>query len=210
MSDRFARYPKPPKGQKVGGRPRPPAARKKPAFPKGPRWLQEVRRGPKIDGFGPPPPGFTTGQTSDPEWLVYAALAAIFGLPKDPRIPPYLGGPPIWQYQKMVQGGKQLGGSNLDFVVDQLGELFIFRIQSLRYHVSVPSAKHAYDVLQEMRLSRVGGKPARVVDLYEQDFLRKDPGQAAAATVKVVKRALAGIEDTGPVPSGTAVRRITG
>lgn len=210
MTDRAARYPKLPKGQKVGGRPRPPTVRRPPTFPKGPRWLQDVRRGPKLDGFGPPPAGFTTGQTSDPEWLVYAALAAIFKLPPDPRKPPYLGGPPIWQYQKMVAGGKQLGGSNLDFVVDQLGELFIFRVQSLRYHVSVPSQKQAYDVLQEMRLSRVGGKPARVIDLYEQDFLRKDAGQAAAATVQMLKRALAGFENTGPVPSGRAVRRITG
>src|SRR5215203_853517 len=97
----------------LGRLPRPPRLRNKPATaPRGPRIYH--RGEPPIPGsniFMTPPPDFVTAHTSLTEWMCFYALYLLTGLPKDPFHRPYIGGLPLWTYQKEEAGGRVPGGS---------------------------------------------------------------------------------------------------
>lgn len=182
---------------------RPPALRTPPALPRGPK----LYRVPKNLGYrGPtaePPAGFVGGQNSRYEWMVYHALSRIFGYPSDPRLPPFIGQPGVWVYQKAWdEGRRQIGGSVIDFVVysGSKSEYDIaFRVQTEFFHLYTDIEKQADDAMQLERLSAF----MRVVDLYDQDFAWD---QTNAATVALIKDALAGRTFANPINGGVTER----
>lgn len=154
-----------------------------------------------IGGYGEPPPGFVTGQTSLTEWIFYWSLAKVFKDPKDPRVPPYYGGRD-WGYQIAKLGGfvRAVGSTVIDFVVYQGPTVIGIRIQTEHFHIFTSSRKHSYDMLQRAQIENAG---IRVVDVYDTELLGDPSGQKA---VIAAKRAIAMIEKQNPVLSGTAAR----
>lgn len=153
-----------------------------------------------LGGPGAPPPGFTTGQQSGPEWIVYWALSKIFGLPRDPRLPPFNGGYPIWGYQVPMLGvyTRQPGSSVPDFVV--WTARVILRVNGNHYHEVTTATKQAYDMMQKAELERVG---FAVMDLWEENLVGDPTGEKAVINVK---RAVGQLEPIDPIISATGRR----
>ena len=197
------RAPELPKVRDARRRPvRPPRLRSFPVMPRGPR-LYKLDPDHAKSGPGEPPPGFVTATTSATEWFVYWAVAKVLKQPKDPRQPPFMGHPGVWEYQHPMMGGRAArGGAVADFrilpgnAVD--GEILI-RVQTSRYHLFTDASKQAVDELLLTRMARFG----RVVDIYEQDFIHDDSGQAV---ILEVKKALYGGRSSDPLSAGTAKR----
>lgn len=186
---------------KVGSR-RLPRLRTPPAIPTGPRMYRPPRMKGYIGGPGQPPPGFVVGQTSGSEWVIYWAMAKVFGEPADPRQPPYFGAPGTWGFQV---GGRQQGQSVIDFVVypnpRSRNLRYAFRIQTEYFHNYADSDVQAYDMMQMWRLSEYNV----VIDLYDYEFMYDQTGQAA---IILIKRALAG-ETWSPVTNNSsAIQRV--
>ncbi len=179
-----------------------PLLRTPPALPRGPRAYRERKDKGFKGGAGVPPPAW--GGASSYEWMIYRALASITGFPEDPTMPPFVGMPGVWVYQKAFdQGRRAPGGSVIDFVVyGGFGGTAIstaFRIQTEYFHIYADSEKHAYDQVQKGRLSEF----FRVVDLYDHEFAWDITNQAA---VILLKRALSGETFMDPIQGGTAER----
>lgn len=170
-----------------------------PARPTGPAFIPKGET--IIGGYGDPPPGFVTGQTSLTEWIFYWALAKVFKDPKDPRVPPYYGGRD-WGYQIAELGGyvRAVGSAVIDFVVYQGATTLGIRIQTEHFHIFTASRKHAYDMLQA---AQIEGKGITIVDVYDTELLGDPSGQKA---VIAAKRAIGRIEKQNPVLAGTAIR----
>ena len=170
------------------------------AIPRGPRYVQDIRRTLYLSGPGAPPPGFVGGGTSASEWVIYWALAKIFDDPKNPRKPPFLGGQD-WEFQKSYLGAytRARGSSVLDFVVRTRTVDVGMRLQSERFHIFTTSKKQTTDELLRVALS----KELLIVDLYEQDFIADKTGVAA---ITVARAAIAGAERTNPITGGIARR----
>lgn len=177
------------------------------SFPRGPR-LYAIPQDQQIGTNGPnePPAGFVSPTTSRVEWWVYWALSKVLGFPKDPRQPPYVGWPGLWSYQTAYEGGRsrtQPGGQIIDFVVEPHeltnGTPVALRLQTERFHIFTDDRKQAYEQLLRSRLST----HYVVRDLYEQNFLFDQSGQAV---VIAVKNALAGLVEPNPVRGGTPLR----
>ncbi len=180
-----------------------PPLRLPPVLPRGPKIYQPKRGGGYIGPVTEPPPGFVRGTTSATEWMVYHAIARVLGVPGDPRVPPYIGFPGYWSYQKAFDEGRRApGGAVIDFVVfagEFADQDIAFRIQTEYFHIYSDNDVHVHDQLQKERLSAF----MRVVDLYDQDFAWD---QTNAACIVLVKRALAGETFIDPITSGTAER----
>jgi hypothetical protein len=176
--------------------------RRLPAIPRGPRYLQSLRkRAVRQTGPGLPPAGFLSSTNSVLEWYIYWALAKILRVPPDVRQPPYIGWPGVWSYQAPYEGGRVTGGQVIDFIVEPYGttrEGIAMRVQTERYHFYTPATKQALDRLQQFRLSRL----YRVVDLPDTMFAGDESGQAA---ILLVKQALSGFP-SNPLRTGTLVR----
>src|SRR5690606_18517084 len=134
---------------------------------------------------------------------VYWAVAKVLKQPKDPRQPPFMGHPGVWEYQHPMMGGRAgRGGAVADFrilpgnVVD--GEILI-RVRASRYHLFTDASRRAVEGLLLTRMARFG----RVVDVYEQDSIRDDSAQAV---IRDVRRALDGGKSQDPRSAGTAKR----
>lgn len=150
-------------------------------------------------GPGEPPVGLVTQWTSITEWYVYWAMAKVLGTPSDPRKPPFTGGV-NWQYQKALDGGRQLrGGQVLDFVVFNGTQSIGIRVETERYHIFTSAQKQAEDFYQRTHSSGVD----IVISIFDQDFMG-DPTGAAAC--KVVAEALKGQQPANPIRYGTARR----
>jgi hypothetical protein len=174
-----------------------------PVFPKGPKFLQQQQGTDRVSGPGAPPPGFITPTNSISEWVIYWALAKVIGFPADPRVGPFVGWPGLWTYQSPFEGGRAAGGGQvIDFVVfgpaGVVGATAI-RIQTERYHILTDSAKQMTDFILAQRLAGI----FRVVDLYEQDYIRDQSGQAAIVTLK---QGLFGGAASSPLRAGRAHR----
>lgn len=153
------------------------------------------------DGPGDPPPGFVGATTSKSEWLIYWAMARIFNDPPDPRRPPFFGGRD-WGYQLATgEYVRQRGSSVIDFVFYANTMRIAIRIQTQRFHDAAGALKQGYDRIQVAVLESQGW---RVQDLYEDDFIRDESGQAA---VIVTKEALGLIQRPSTVTTGRSEAR---
>lgn len=169
-------------------------------IPAGPRLYHTPRDKGFVSEFTNVPPEFNVGQTSSYEWMAYLGFAKIFGLPTDPRVPPFFGAPGIWGYQV---GSNQQGGAVIDFVVyphrRTRGMRMAFRVQTEYFHNYVDSERHAYDLMQLWRLSEYN----IVVDLYDYEFAHDPTGQAICI---LLKRAMNGELWSPTVNTGVAMR----
>lgn len=155
---------------------------------------QKLGRGP-----GEPPTGLVTQWTSKTEWYVYWGLAKVLGTPKDPRKPPFSGGT-NWQYQKALDGGRQIrGGQVLDFVIFNGSRTIGIRVETERYHIFTSAQKQAEDFYQRTHSSGVD----IVVSIFDQDFIGDPSG---ASVCRVVAEALKGDQPANPIRFGTARR----
>ena len=182
---------------------RPPRLRTPPAMPTGPRMFREPADKGYVGPTGDPPPGFVIGTTSKTEWMVYHALSKIFGVPQDPRQPPFIGAPGVWRFQKAFEGGRrERGGAVIDFVIlsgAKSRQDIALRIVTEHFHTFSSNEVHMNDRLQFERLS----SQMLVIDLYDQDFAFDPTNQAA---IILVRRALNGEIEPDPISDGTAWR----
>lgn len=179
--------------------PKLPTIRKKAVRPTGLRIIPKGET--QVSGPGENPPNFVSGKNSISEWPPYWALARIFKNPIDPRIGPFIGGPPDWAYQSQQNTLFGVSGStNVDFVVFQPPTIIGIRLQSERYHLFTSSEKQAYDEQQKAALENDG---ITVFDLYEDEYLHDPSGQAV---IIAMKRAIGRISSLNPLTSGTALR----
>jgi hypothetical protein len=158
-----------------------------PMFPRGPKELQvktTIGGGP-----GQPPPGFGVAKTgsmatvSSTEWVAYWALSKVFDNPRDPRVGPFIGGPPDWLYQEPFAGGRgSPGGSVVDFVVTPTakGRPVLIRIVTEHWHVFTSSSQQAKDLFQYGSLLNFG----EVVDVYDDELLATEDGSSAVIAMK--------------------------
>lgn len=174
-----------------------PRLRRLPTLPRGPRELQSFRRAERRgQGPGEPPPDFVTNTTSKSEWWFYWGMSKALGDPQDPRQGPYFGGRD-WDYQRIYEnaGAGALATASVDFIYYGPWERIGIRIQTFRYHIGTTPEQKGYDALQSARL----GKIMRVVDVFEQDFILDETGQAV---VIAAKQALGLLQSLNPLASG--------
>lgn len=175
---------------------KPPRMKRIPRELRGPKELRLWVEPERNVGFGEPPPNFVSGTTSASEWVMYWALAKAFNDPPDPRKPPFHGGQ-SWGYQIALDGGRsRKGGSVADFIVWLPSESIVLRLATERFHVAAGPQKTALDRMQAMRLERF----ARVEEIYEQDIIADQTGEAA---VRRIVEALGGRQRINPGAAGT-------
>lgn len=176
-------------------------------FPTGPK-LYDLGTKPQHIGQGPgePPPNFLTAHNSKDEWDFYWAMAKVKGTPKDPRVPPFVGGDD-WQYQvpesptSLGLGvGRVAGGSVSDFVsLGATGIPLIIRVQTERFHIFTNSATQMKDLFIREHLRGV----EKVIDVYSSDWLGDETGDAVC---RIAALAIKGIELPSPIRYRTAIR----
>ena len=151
--------------------------------------------------FENPPPDFVGAHTSKTEWYCYLALSILTGLPKDPYQRPYIGGPPLWVYQKAEEGGRVPGGSVSDFVVlNTNGTAMIgIRVETERFHIWTDAAQQQKDIYINSHLQMV----TKIVRVYDQHFIDDPTGEKVC---RVMSLAMKGIELPSPISFGTAMR----
>lgn len=177
---------------------RPPAQRTFARVPTGSRLFN--RKPVRVSGPGAPPVGFVGAKNSASEWFIYWALAKIFGVPRDPRLPPFSGAEDdTWRYQSYQRAATLSGRTNIDFTVNYRGERVGIRIESERYHIFVNPIQAAYD----REAIYMTSARNRIVNLYEQDFIGDPTG---AAAIVLVKEALRGEQRPDPRSAGSARR----
>lgn len=155
--------------------------------PEPPRKFSRILKAKRMQGPGIAPKGFVKATTSRSEWFIYWALLRILG--------------PAGENEWGFQISSNNGGAIIDFVIWKYKQRLAFRVQSERFHLATASEKHRYDILQRQMLERSGYK---VVELYEEHFLKDESGQAA---IKLVKLALKGIEKPSPITYKTGQSR---
>src|SRR6478736_8886244 len=141
------------------------------AMPRGPKWIQRLRKDAQLlSGPGRPPPGFATATTSNLEWIVYWGLYKILIPTVDPRNGNYYGYDGVFRYQKAFEGGRDPGGSLIDFVVEygpKIRTQTAIRIQSVYRHQDAPARQQSVDQLRKIRIAA----DMPVVDLWDYDIL---------------------------------------
>jgi len=168
---------------------------KSPALPRGPKWIQSLRKESKLlSGPGQAPAGFVTATTSNLEWIVYWALFKILIPTSDPRNGSYYGYQGVFRYQKAFEGGRDPGGSVVDFVVEygpKIKTQTAIRIQSVYRHQDAPARTQSVDRLRKIRIAA----DMVVVDLWDYDLLY-DNGEAknGEKAIVSVKTAIGMIE----------------
>lgn len=193
---------KPLKPREVQIRPKP--LRTFSRIPKGPRLYTKPTV--KLEFPGEPPPGFLAGELhgSRSEWPIYAGLWKALGCkPEDGyRRGPFTGDPEgKFFYQAWALGGRsKAGGAVADFEIPAGigGSPLYIRVQTYRFHLVTDPGNIASDEIQKAMLMN----DARVVDVYEQDFLHLK----GSALVIYVKEALGMIQRASPI-TATTVRQ---
>ncbi len=133
---------------------------------RGPRILGLSKDLPTTSGPGEPPDGFVGGTTSLSEWYLYWAMEKIL-TPLNIH----------FEYQEAQMGGRQrAGGAVVDYVIYLWNEMILVRLQTYRFHFNVDPGQMLYDYLQLLALY---GDDVIVIDVYEQDFIFDESGQAA-------------------------------
>lgn len=145
-----------------------------------PRYGNLTSQGPRILGLGQhvtqstgpgePPEGFVGGTTSRSEWYLYWAFTKILG-PEGLQ----------WSYQQGLLGSRHVpGGAVVDYVVYQGSVALLVRLQTYRFHLSADADQQVHDIEQFIALS---SPDAIVIDVYEDQFLWDETGQAAIQLV---------------------------
>lgn len=184
---------------------RPPSLKKPPSVPLGPKWEQELRVKSKlVSGPGRPPLGFTSGRTSNLEWIVYWALFKILAPNRDPRQPPFWGVDGMFRYQSNYFGGRVRGGTVLDFLVEYTPKTRTsvgIRVNGSRYHEQGNARRQAEDAALRNRLSGT----MIVVDIWDYELLESSgtPGDGQKAVV-AVKRAIGMLPAASRLALGTS------
>jgi hypothetical protein len=181
-----------------------PTMKRPTSLPTGPRWAKPPRDKGFRGSAAVAPDGFVHGSTSLTEWMIYHAFSKIFGVPQDPRIPPFYGYPGVWAYQKAAIGGRhEPGGAVVDFIVypgaKSRGRLLAFRIQTEYFHNYADSEKQASDLLQSWALSEYYA----VFDIYDYQFVNDKTNQSA---IILIKRCLNGETFSPPGATGNVQR----
>lgn len=194
------KFPTLPKGQRL---PRPPRlTNKEPVAPRGPKIYHRGEH-PRLgaEPFLHPPDGFITAHTSLDEWMFYLALAFETGYPQDPFQGPFIGGPPVWVYQKAEEGGRVPGGSVSDFVIlDWQGQANIgVRIETERFHIWTDAAQQKKDLYINTHLRRIN----KIVRVFSEHYIDDPSGGKVCALAAL---ALQGRERANPIAFGTAAR----
>lgn len=130
---------------------------------------------------------FAGGAVSKTECYVYWALEQILGDEGEQ-----------WSYQESQLGGRQMpGGAVVDFIYWSEPPVAM-RIQSFYFHQAVSPFIKIKDAEQRIALETAG---YNVIELWEQDFIFDQTGQAVKA---VVRDALSGTERPNPLATGLA------
>jgi hypothetical protein len=141
------------------------------------------------------PPAFVGAHNSTTEWMVYAALAVITKSPKDPTLPPYVGGD-TWYYQKAQDGGRaERGGSVTDFLVDTGYHRVGINVDTQRWHLMAGPEQMTRDFFLRTHTKSVDF----FVVIYDYDFIHDPSGQAVCA---VVQKALKLEQNADPLRGG--------
>lgn len=181
---------------------RPPRLRTITAVPRGPR-MYALKEGHYKGPLTEPPPGFVSATTSASEWVLYWAMFKALDIPADPRMPPFMGYPPIFYYQSEQFGGRQMaGGAVVDYVIQggaKTSQNIGIRLVTERFHIYNGEDVHWHDTNQLWRLS----ERMRIIDIYDQDFL---PDKTGAAAVALIKDGIAGRTTPNPMTDGTTQR----
>ncbi len=187
---------------RLGRQPRPPRNRSRsPVAPKGPRIYHRGSDPIVVSAFMTPPEGFLTAHTSAVEWMCYLALALITKKPNNPFQRPFVGGPPLWVYQKAEEGGRVPGGSVSDFVVLNLnGTAQIgIRVETERFHIWTDAKQQQKDIYISAHLQTI----TKIVRVYDQHFIDDPTGEKVSWVMALAMR---GIELSNPIFFGTAAR----
>jgi len=185
-----------------------PSLPKAPALPRGPKWEQHLRKESKLlTGPGDAPPGFVSGTTSNLEWIVYWALFKILiptADPRDQRGRSFYGYDGVFRYQKAFQGGRDPGGSVVDFVVyygPKIRSETGIRIQTVYFHQDAPIRQQSSDQIRKIRIA----SNMNVVDLWDYELLL-DNGRAGTGEKAIVsvKAAVGMIETPSRMSTGGA------
>ncbi len=178
------------------------------AMPRGPKWMQRLRKEAKLlSGPGRPPPGFATATTSNLEWIVYWAIYKILLPTRDPRSATngnFYGYDGVFRYQKAFEGGRDPGGSLIDFVIEygpKIKTQTAIRVQSVYRHQDAPARQQSVDRLRKIRIAA----DMPIVDLWDYDLLL-DNGTAGTGEKAIVsvKYALGMIELPSRASTGGA------
>lgn len=129
------------------------------------------------------------------EQMIYAAICLVKKVPGDWTKPPY-DGRGAFTFQDPLLGGRLTrGGQVCDFLVPFGSDEVCIRLQSEHFHVFAEIAKRVDEFFEKTHST------ARIVDIYEQDFV----GDCSlAAACRVVANALAGRDSPNPGYLGTA------
>lgn len=160
-------------------RPNIPRVSKQTLRPQPPRQFPRVHDEDYVGGPGEAPAWIVTPTTSISEWYVYWALERILGPEGEGK----------WGYQISSNNSATI----IDFVIWDREPRLALRVQSERFHIATLQRRHTYDRLQREMLERSGYK---VIELYEEHFIRDKTGRAAMA---VVRDALKGRERPSPI-----------
>lgn len=155
-----------------------------PQRPRPPKLIQKATKVGYRSGPGEPPAGFVTGTTSLSEWYIYWALLKVKGR----------AGVNSWGFQVGIGGGRSTaGGAVADFVIWDQKPRLILRIQTERYHVATRNRNQVYDERSKRMMESLGYK---VIDIWEQNFIKDKSGKAA---IQKVRMALKGLQDPNPI-----------
>lgn len=139
------------------------------------------------------PGWFRNGNNSADEWPPYEALILLLG-------PPDQGN---WTYQTRTSlAFGKLGTAKPDFLIFQQPFLVV-RVQSIRYHIAVNSAKASYDFEQRIYLQRIG---YQVIDIFPEQYqpATRDNGKRI---LSIMRDALNGRQRSNPRDIGTSIAR---
>lgn len=155
--------------------------------PQPPKPFASIRIERKTGGPGATPAWIITPTTSRSEWFIFWALLKLLGQP----------GEGSWGYQISSNNSQSI----IDFVIWDRKPRIAIRVQSERFHIATHQDKHTYDRLQKEMLERSGYK---VIDVYEEHFIRDESGFAA---IMVTKDALRGHQRPSPIRYKTGMAR---
>lgn len=141
-------------------------------------------------GPGEPPEWFLGPQTTKTEWFLYWALEKLLG-PEGVE----------WEYQGSAGGNlRQFRHAQIDFIIYQGARQLAVRVQSFRFHMDVGPFVQQYDEDQFIGLHQPG---MIVVDVFEEDFIFDETGQAA---IKVMLDVMNLNIRPNPIVTGNVVR----